>query len=398
MDARGGIGICHLLPHSWPGFLPSPSPSRHPSHPRPHPHPPQIVCNSLLKQCLLPENDAWVQDTTFGGTLLLSSESRKAMLEMSTPVVRVCKADCEKAVSLERPMCGGGVVYNSLLLAASRKGVFDSQKGVLKSGEDSDPRAPSARICGMSIDPVSVLLCRGGGVGYNCSRSMVTSDLYRVYGATSVHSVLDLGSALFQNMGRVVPCQRSMSWLETTASVVGPNVSSPLQSTTHYGGGGGGDIDTGFNAFVALQFVSCPKPWIKHDTVDAVLLESAVQNTALAENDNIDALLSPEAYFHNRFCLASCPSTVFSEGEYSTIWLCYVVPGLIAFVCNFAVFAEITWTDFQRTVRTEWIHRIFPRELMTTTRGVSEVSSSSPSTSHLSHDGSSASSEGTYSE
>jgi hypothetical protein len=89
-----------------------------------------------------------------------------------------------------------------------------------------------------------------------------------------------------------------MSWLETAASiVVGPNVSSPFQST-HYGGGGGGggggDAGTGFNAFFALHFVSCPKPWIKRDTVDAALLESAVQNTALAENDNLDALLSSD--------------------------------------------------------------------------------------------------------
>jgi hypothetical protein len=297
----------------------------------------QLLCDSILKRCVLSDDaDAWVTHTAVGA-LPWSAESRQALIDASTPVVKVCKADCERAIAFDTQMCGDDVVYNSLLFAAARK---------TTTAMAVEPAALADKICGMKIDPMRMLECSGlGGNNSYCEGS--TTDLYGIYGGTVVHSMWELGNGLFtpsrlEDGDAAPPCQSSMAWA-TAPSPVSLNMSS-APSSKHAGIG----YANQFNTSRALEFISCPAPWIKHHRVDMAQLGASLKTLQLGWTEgmgNVESQLSVEAYFNNRLCLAPCPSGVYSNREYSWMWLCYVIPGLVAFVWNFAALSEMAWAD-----------------------------------------------------
>jgi hypothetical protein len=300
----------------------------------------QLVCDSRYKQCVPPETDAWVSGTALGA-LPWSTESRQALVDASTPVVKVCKADCERAVAFDAHMCGG-VVYNSLLFAAS--------KGSAQSSFSA------SMLCDMQLDPVEVL------------EGNPRISLYGVYGGDFIHSVLSLGEGIFAEEGES-SCQRSMDW------------ASPASSTTRN--------SSYFGAEEALVFVSCPDPWVKQAYLDTAQVEASLRNAPLQWTDemrDVDTSLPAAAYFDNRFCLSPCPSFAYSSGEYVAIWLCYVLPGMLALVLNLLSLLEITYHGrLKRWAKSRWATKVgafSDTSQGSGTQSEAQVSSSSVTSTH----------------
>jgi hypothetical protein len=109
----------------------------------------------------------------------------------------------------------------------------------------------------------------------------------------------------------------------------------------------------GFDASKALQFVSCPEPFIKNEQADPSKIAPFI-NAMVPESD-----FPPDVFYHNRYCVSPCPSFVFDDAEYRVMYLAYIVPGLLALPINLAIFVQVAPSlavlilDFVATVRAQ---------------------------------------------
>jgi hypothetical protein len=90
-----------------------------------------------------------------------------------------------------------------------------------------------------------------------------------------------------------------------------------------------------FDAERASAFVTCPRPFVKNHRIDATRIAPYTQ--ALTS----ESALPEDVFYDNRFCVSPCPSFVFEETDYSLMYWCYVIPGVLALILNLGAFSRM---------------------------------------------------------
>jgi len=163
---------------------------------------------------------------------------------------------------------------------------------------------PSHSHCEFMLNPVRLAPhCLASEDGTKTATTCMDSALFNVLGGNILlRNSLHLGQSLFADD------------MEMVASSV---------------------LSGGFNASEALQFVSCPDPFVKNKGMDPSRITPFVEQM-LSESD-----FPADVFYDNRFCVSPCPSFVFPEAEYQVMYWAYIVPGMVAFFVNLLIVLQI---------------------------------------------------------
>jgi hypothetical protein len=268
---------------------------------------------------------------------------------------RMCKHECEVNTWARAAFCDGSPVFNSIFA--------DDHEGWASEGESSytTVSALGQAHCQYNLSPLRLSpYCVNGEFSKPCA----DAQLFDMLGGNDLLQPAYLGQSLFVEAPGLDGAGHRCTHQDSSAGAIG-----------EAGGESGGasevwDLEA-FDVSTALTFVSCPQPFVKNDRIQASRMSALVRQyvddhessayggagvtaTAAASGSFV---ITPELHYDNQFCVSTCPSFVFSESQYTIMWMAYIIPGLVAFVINlvsaiglFPMFVQ-KYTQVQQQIR-----------------------------------------------